>query len=321
MLEDSTYTDAAVVAKSREFHWVTVLRDSTPEITERFNMSAYPSLMAIGDTQEKVYRFSGYQRPEPFIEELDEALRRYRLYRNGQEWDEPDPRPGSIIEVGLVETFPAPSEEVPSGITILDDDLWVSQFGRLFRLDLQTRTVRDSYEVGTSVRGICTDGEFLYGMEYGWTAAKPTHVIDPRTGETIRDIVTEENRENSFYGAHAITWRGDYFYILSSFGISEVDPRTGEIVRTIEPEERRLTALTWNGEHFVTGSREAIFFLDPDTGATLWKIPVNYPLRVIHFHDGVYYLMEQPVFGYNKVHERIRVWPEKILVYKLRLPE
>ncbi len=321
MLEDSTYTDAAVAAKSREFHWVTVLRDSTPEITERFNVTAHPTLMVIGDDQEKVYRFSGYKRPGPFIEELDEALRRYRLYRDGEEWDTPDPRPGSIIDVGSVETFPAPSEEVPSGITILGNDLWISQFGTLFRLDLRTRTVLDSYEVGTSVRGICTDGRVLYGMEYGWTAAKPTHVIDPRTGETIRDIVTEENKVNKFYGAHSITWRGRYFYVLSSFGISEVDPQTGEIVRTIEPEEGRLTALTWNGEHFVAGSREAIVFIDPQSGRTVRKIPVNYPLRVIFYHDGIYYLMEQPVFGYNKVHERIRVWPEETLVYKVTLPE
>ncbi len=320
MLEDSTYTDAAVVAKSRDFHWVTVLRDSTPEITERFNVSVHPSLMVINKNQEKVYRFSGYKQPAPFIEELDEALRRYRLYSDGEEWDIPAPRPNSFIDAGRVETLDAPSEEVPSGITILNEDLWVSQFGTLFRLDLNTMEVKDEYEVGPSVRGICTDGKVLYGMEYGWTAAKPTHVIDPRDGRVIRDIVTEENSENKFFGAHAITWRRSSLYILSSFGISEVDPRTGEILRNIEPEERGLTALTWNGEHFVAGSREALFFIDPDSGRTVRSIPVNYPVRVIYFHEGVYYLMEQPVFGYNKTHERIRVWPEKTLIYKVRLP-
>ena len=81
-----------------------------------------------------------------------------------------------------------------------------------------------------------------------------------------------------------------------------------------------IKALTWNGEHFVAGSREKLFFIDPEDGKTVRSIPVNYPVRVVHFQNGFYYLMEQPVFGYNKMHERIRVWPEKMLIYKVRLP-
>lgn len=299
---------------------MTVDRDSTPDIAQYFNVSAYPSLMVIGDEREKVYRWSGYKRPEPFMAELDEALRRYTLYRNKEEWDAPDPRPSTIIDNAVVETIPAPSEDVPSGITYLGNELWVSQTGKLYRLNPVTARVRESYDLGSSVRGICSDGKVIYGMQYGWTAGLPTSVIDPGTGSTIREIVTEENKVNKFYGAHSIAWREKNLYVLSSFGISEVDPGTGEIVRTIEPEER-LTALTWNGEHFVGGTREAIIFIDPETGSTLRKIPSNYPIRAIHYQDGVYYMMEQPIFGYNKVHERIRIWPETTLIYKVTLPD
>jgi hypothetical protein len=326
VLEDSTYTDAAVVAMSRKFHWVTVLRDSTPEITSRFNVSAYPSLMVIGDDQEKIYRWSGYMRPEPFMAELDEALRRNDLYRSGEEWDTPDPRPASIIDVGRVTTIPAPSENVPSGLTTLRGDLWVAQTGSLFRIDPGTGEVLDGYEpevdgeAATSVRGLCTDGTMLYGMQYGWTAGKPTFVIDPRTGRIVREIVTEENLVNSFYAASAVVWKDDSLQVLHSGTISRVDPASGEIVSALEIEER-LSGLTWNGEQFVGVSREGIHFIDPDSGATLRTIPVNYPLRAIHYHDGVYYLMEQPVFGYNTAHERIRIWPERTLIYKVRLPE
>jgi len=326
VLEDSTYTDAAVVAMSRKFHWVTVLRDSTPEITSRFNVTAHPSLMVVGDDQEKVYRWSGYMQPEPFLAELDEALRRYGLYRSGEKWDTPDPRPASIMEVGTITTIPAPSEKVPSGLTTLEGELWVAQTGSLFRIDPGRGEVLDSYEPevdgepALSIRGLCTDGRWLYGMQYGWTAGKPTFVIDPRDGRIVREIVTEENLVNAFYAASAVVWKDDSLWVLHSGKISQVDPGNGEIVSEIELEER-LSGLTWNGEHFVGVGREGIVFVDPANGATLRSIPVNYPLRAIHYHDGVYYLMEQPVFGYNTAHERIQVWPKRTLIYKVRLPE
>ena len=47
----------------------------------------------------------------------------------------------------------------------------------------------------------------------------------------------------------------------------------------------------------------------------------NYPLRAIHYHQGIYWLMEQPVFGYNTAHERVRIWPTETLIYRVRLPE
>ena len=37
------------------------------------------------------------------------------------------------------------------------------------------------------------------------------------------------------------------------------------------------------------------------------------------WHDGALYLMEQPVFGHDKEHKRIRVWPRKTVIYKLTL--
>ncbi|MFC1559448.1 hypothetical protein ACFL39_02545, partial [Gemmatimonadota bacterium] len=65
----------------------------------------------------------------------------------------------------------------------------------------------------------------------------------------------------------------------------------------------------------------AIVFVDPGTGETVRSVPVNYPLRAIYFHDGIYDLMEQPVFGFSKTHERIRIWPEKTLIFKVRLSQ
>ena len=69
MLEDSTYTDAAVVAMSRKFHWVTVLRDSTPEITSRFNVTAHPT--AAWTAQQMVEAFPFDTAPRYLLRDRD----------------------------------------------------------------------------------------------------------------------------------------------------------------------------------------------------------------------------------------------------------
>lgn len=324
MLEDSTFSDAAVAATSRRFHWVTVDRDSIPDVARYFNVSAWPSLIAIGDEREKVYRWSGYERPGPFLERLEEVRRRYDLYRQGEAWDVPDPRPDRIVDSGTIRTRPAPSEKVPSALVVLGPDLWVAQTGTLYRIDRESWAVRDSLDlaetVGTSsVRGLATDGRRLYAMQYGWTAGLPTFVIDPASGRVVREIVTEEMKVNRYYGAHAITWAGGLLWVLHSRKISAVDPVTGRIVRELEPEETGYGGLTFDGEYLVVAGREAIAWIDPDSGRIVRRIAANYPVRALTWHEGTYYLMEQPVFGYNTSHERIRVWPERTLIYLANL--
>jgi hypothetical protein len=73
---------------------------------------------------------------------------------------------------------------------------------------------------------------------------------------------------------------------------------------------------------FVAGSRTAIFWIDPESGKVVRKLPVNYQIRSVEAHDGVIYVMEQPVFGYDKEHRRIQVWPRpnQTVLYKLRPP-
>ena len=49
------------------------------------------------------------------------------------------------------------------------------------------------------------------------------------------------------------------------------------------------------------------------------RVAVNYPVRCLTWHDGALYLMEQPVFGHDKEHKRVRIWPKKTVIYKLTL--
>jgi hypothetical protein len=300
--------------------WVKVDRDVTPDVAKRFGVSAYPTLLTVGDDMEKVHRFQGFKKPAEFKAQLEEALRRWKLYRAGEEWDKPEPRPATICDEGTVESFPAPSEEVPSGLAFLDDALWVAQQGELFRLDARSE-VAARHVIPRTVRDLCTDGKLLYGMEYGWTAGDPIHVIDPATGKTTRRIVTAANAENRAKGAAGVAWRDGRLWVLAGMRgvLSEVDPATGDVTRTLQAEARWLSCLAFDGTHFVAGSREALYWIDPETGKTVRKVLVNYPVRAVAFHDGAYYVMEQPVFGHDVKHQRVRIWPERMLVYKLTL--
>jgi hypothetical protein len=110
------------VAESKKLVWVEINRDHTKGLVQKFNVSAYPSLIVLGKNQEKVYRFQSYKLPPDFLADLNQGLKRYDLYRSGAEWDTPDPRPVTICNTGTVETMKAPSDAVPAGMVFLGGD-------------------------------------------------------------------------------------------------------------------------------------------------------------------------------------------------------
>ena len=332
--------DATVVALSRRFLWVEVNKDHPPgdAIAKRFNVSAYPSFITINRKQEKIYRFSAYMKPPQFVGELNEALRRWNLYRAGQEWDDPASRPETICDQGTVETVRAPGSGVSGGIAVHGGDLLLAQWpdrlpgsgsdeGRepsatLYRLDLATGAVKGKAPISTSIADVCSDGRTLFAVESGWTAGFPIHEIDVATGTNVRAIVTEENKKNKSYGAKGIACHRDRLFVLDGMPgtIHEVDKVTGGIVRTLTTGEKWLAGLAVDGDLFVAGSRTAIFWINPESGQVVRKVPVNYQIRSIEAHGGAIYIMEQPVFGYDKEHRWIQVWPRpsQTVIYKLR---
>ncbi len=309
------------MALSRKFHWVLVNRDRTPDIPKRFTVHAYPSLITLGNKQEKIHRFQGYKKPEEFKKQLEDALRRNNLYLQGKEWNTPDERPATICDEGTVESFPAPAEDVPSGITLWGGKIWIAQGGKLYAVDPKDGKTAEPVDLPESVRALCTDGKRLFAMEYGWTAGKPIHVLDAATGKVTRAIVTKANQKNRSMGAAGIAWRDGKLYVLAGMRglIHEIDPKTGDVTRTLDTGVRWLSALAYDGRQFIAGSRKALYFLDPQSGRVTRRIEVHYPLRALAAQGGSLYLMEQPIFGHDKDHKRIRIWPKKTLVYKLTL--
>lgn len=146
-------------------------------------------------------------------------------------------------------------------------------------------------------------------------------MIDPRTGKTIRTIVTAANQEKKVHSTRGIAWRGGKLYVLSGMSgvLHEVDPHTGAVTREINSAEKRLCGLDFDGRHFMAGTRTHLVLLDPKSGEVVKKVPVSYSLRNVAFHQGAFYLLEQPIFGFDKQHQRIRVWPKQTVIHKLTL--
>lgn len=283
-------------------------------------MSAYPSLLVLGEQAENVYRFSGFKPPKEFLPELETALQRHALYREGKQWDAVPPRPAQIVDGATVRTMPAPEDEIPAGLAFVGDRLWVAQTSHLAELDPNTGEVLRKVELPASVRGLCSDGKLLYAVEYGWTAGHPIHVIDPATGKAVRQIVTEANKANKAYSAAAIAFRDGRLWVLSMAKVHAVDPATGEVDQVVNLPEKRPSALAFDGAQFVVGSSERIQFVDPGSGKAGRELKTNYPVRAVACHDGKLFAMEQPVPGFDRQNKPIRVWPKQYLIHVIELP-
>lgn len=293
-----------------------------PELPKRYSVSAYPTLLFLNPADEKIHRFSAYQEVPALLDQFDEAKRRFALWREGKVWDTPDPRPEKIADAGAVATIPAPSEEVPNGLVALGEDLLVAQGSKLHRIDAKTGEEKSSFDLPAGTLALATDGKVLYAMPGGWTAGQAISVLDPETGEVKRAIVTEANRENRSHGAKGIAWRDGKLWVLEGMRgvLREVDPATGEVTGSLETGRTWLSGLAYDGERFVSASRDHLFRIDAKTGKVVREVPVNYWIRSIAAADGALLLMEQPVFGFDRHHARIRVWPEKTVIWRF-VPE
>ena len=322
-LEENTYSDPSVIELSRKFIWVKVNRDDTPEIPPQFSVTAYPSLITLGTEREKIHRFSGYKLPSDFIPELEEALRRYSVYKAGGAWEPVATRPDAICDAGSVELIPAPSEANPSGMVVLNGDLWIMQHPTLSRMNLASGRVVQTFQAptGSLIVDLATDGTRLYMVEYGWSAGKPIYVFDPKRGEVTREIVTEANKENRSHSTRGVAFLDGSLWVLSGLSgtIHRVDPATGEVLATLNPEATRLSSLDVSRGAFISGSKDAIIYINPETGEVITRVATNYGLRSVATDGSSLYLMEQPVWDYDINNQRVRVWPKQMMIYKLIL--
>ncbi len=319
MLEREAFGNATVVAKLQAFHWVWIDRDHTPAVPKRLNVSAYPSLLVLGQNDENVHRWSGFLAVDKFLPQVDEALQRYELFRAGKTFDTPTPRAPVITTDADVRTFAAPSEEIANGITSCGGALLAAFGNRLHWLDADGKSER-SAALPADVRDLASDGKRLFALSYGWTAGRPFHELDPKTGAVLRSVVTEANAKQRHMGAFGLAWHDGALWVLESTGkLHRVDPETGAIAKTFDIGKRYVGGLDFDGEHFVVGSRDALHFVAPSTGTVVRSLPLAYPVRAVACRDGKILLLEQPIFGFGRKHESVRVWPARSVVHELTL--
>ncbi len=311
------------MASSRKFLWVWIDRDKNAGLPEKFQVSAYPTILALNPARERIHRFSGFREAKPFLKDLEEIQYRWGLWKDGKDWDVVPPRPDKLVNDLEVSTLPAPGADLPAGIQELGPDLWVASGGRLHRLDPATGEAKDAFPIVPEVQDLATDGEVLYGAEFGWSAGGAIRVIDPKTGAELRTIATEANKKNKSYSTRGIAWKDGKLWLLSGMEgvLEEVDPKTGEIASKLKLKATWLSGLDYDGTWFVSAGAKDLYFFDPKSGEVVHKIPVNYPLKSVAAKPGTAWAMEQPVFDFDRQHQRVRTWPKKDLIHRISLPK
>ncbi len=299
------------MAKSKAFHWVLVDRDKTPGIPKRLNVRAYPSLLVLGHKQENIYRFQSFKLPAVFLPELEKGLARWQLYRADKPWELEPTRAPSLTQAS-VRTIPAPSIQVPAGLAYIDGDLFVAQGNEVNEIDPRTGAHKARLPLPPSTMDITTDGKLLYCVKSTWDAEHPIVVVHPTTGREVGKITPKTpfagKRRMSSRG---IAWANGHLYVLEIFGkLHEVDPKDGALLRSRDIGKRWVFGLAFDGKDLVAGSRTALLTIDPDTAKVTNEHKTNYSLRSVGLdRKGHILCMEQPVWGHDKKHENVQVWP------------
>ena len=314
-IESAVLPDSALARIVRGFVWVLPDPESSHELRARFHVNAFPTLLLLGPNEENIHRTAGFLEPKPLSDFLREGLRRYEIFSRGLAWDDRAPRSDRLSPRYAFDTLPAPSSDRPKGIAFVAGALWVQQGGTVFKLDEGTGKTLGSFPSPGLVVDLSADDGLLYGVDYCWTSGQPIYVIDPEDGEVVRTIVTEANstrRECSTSGIEVYAGR---LWVLELSGrIHEVEPQTGSVERTIETQPD-LRGLAFDGVHLVSLSSKGVVFLDRTSGRLGRAVPMNYPLLSIGFHGGRFFLMEQPVEGFDRNHDPIRISPKTTVLY------
>jgi hypothetical protein len=308
-IESEVLPDSALAQVVRRLVWVLPDLERGQELGARFHVAGLPTLLLIGPGEENIHRTAGYLAPKALSDFLREGLRRYELFARGLDWDVPAPRSDRLSPKYEFDTLPAPSR-LPERLS--STGLFKSSKAR--RCSSWTRTETPG---SLSLGSVATPRRTApsYAIDYCWTSGQPVYVIDPADGEIIRTIVTQANSTSRECATSGIEAHAGRLWVLELTGrIHEVEPESGNIVRTIETE-RDLRGLAYDGEHLVSLSSKGVVFLDPARGHLDRMVPMNYPLRSIGFHGRRFFLMEQPVEGFDRNHDPIRISPKASVLY------
>jgi hypothetical protein len=318
-LRDETLADESVLDMANTFTWVMLDKEADKEELAPLHVFAFPSILILGPKNENIYRFSGFRLPTNFLADLDEALRRYSLFEKGEDWDTKKPRPSTLFPGKKLDTIPLPINEAGHGITFVDGMLFVVQARNLFGFDAETLEWKYSFPLpAKNIHDICTDGTLIYALPWGWSKGDPIYAIDPATGETVVEIVTERNKKQRHSSAQGIEWVKGELLVMADMGrIYAVNPTDG-VIRISLKTDTPGYGLVYNGEFLVTANQRGVHFMTL-SGQHKRSVATNYPLGSVSFHDGMYYLTESEIRGFDRKHNFTKIWPEESVLYKAKL--
>lgn len=98
--------------------------------------------------------------------------------------------------------------------------------------------------------------------------------------------------------------------------VFEIDVDSGEVLGEMQLDGNWLSGLDVHRGNWITGGRTHLWQFDSKTGKVLRQVTANYPLRNVGTHNSDVLMMEQPIFGFGRRHERIQVWPRETLIYR-----
>jgi uncharacterized protein YyaL (SSP411 family) len=91
VMENSTYIDPVVVARSKEFVCIKVDGDRNVQLVNEYNIEGYPTtffLMPDGSVFDKTV---GYIEPEEFLQKMDDAISEYNEIKSGKSDNDQEP--------------------------------------------------------------------------------------------------------------------------------------------------------------------------------------------------------------------------------------
>lgn len=318
VLKKETLTDPKVIAEARNFHWAAIDNDKTPEISKRFNVSSFPSLLVLGKKDENVHRWSGYRKPEQFLPYLADALRRYALYVKGEEWSTPLGRPAKILDEKDVVSVRAPLDEIGSGLATIGDEVIVAHGNRAFRLDAKTLATKSEFALPVKASDLATDGKVLFVQQYGWTKGDPIVVVDPTDGKTLREIVTVANKSQKYSGAFGLAYLDGKLFASDQECIKRLNPGTGAIEAVLPVPDVRVLGLAEDGANLVAVDDRRLIVFKGTTATIDREVTLNYRVRNLASKDGEWLFMEQPEMGFDKAHKPVRIFPNPMTIHRVR---
>ena len=315
---DEIFPHPVVIDRAVRMNWVEVDRDDDPQLTKRFNVTNFPSFLVIGEKDENIHRFDGLKTLSRFVDELELGVAKYDKYLAGEDWTKSALPIPLISDEGQIRELPAPSEDRPSGVAYHDGMLYVAQDKKLYRVDPLTGKRSGSFTLPPRVVDICSDGEFLYAVEYGWSSGRPIHIIDPNTGKALHQIVTEGNQGRKASSTMGITAHDGKLIVAANHGtLYIVEKETGDVLQSVRTPVKSIKAICHDGKHLVAATDQGLSFFEGAIFKPVGRIRTHHKMRSVGYGEGEFFLLGQPTYGYGKDHERVRTWPEKTRVYAL----